>query len=44
MEFKESSLLKEVTVFKVSTVSNVHSDRKGLFEKKNGPLIAVNGR
>ena len=27
-----------------STVSKVHSDRKVLFEQKNGPLIAVNGR
>ena len=27
-----------------STVSKVRSDRKVLFEQKNGPLIAVNGR
>ena len=27
-----------------STVSKVHSDRKVLFEQKNGPLMAVNGR
>ena len=27
-----------------STVSKVRSDRKVLFEQKNGPLIAINGR
>ena len=27
-----------------STVSKACSDRKVLFEQKNGPLIAVNGR
>ena len=27
-----------------STVSKVRGDREVLFEQKNGPLIAVNGR